>query len=114
MLDEVIGKFVVLVIILLMTYAFIKQVNYTKSIAQLKENAYSKQLKRKHKFMTISLFGILVFFTMNIVVGLNIISSLYVSSDFTAIGAFVSVIVYLVAKFAMKTQRIQQPKRLYN
>ena len=115
MLDELIGKVVVFVIVLLLTFAFYNQFKYTKSIENVKGNAlFSKQLKRKHKIMTVSLLGILVFYTMNICIGLNIISSLSFSSDFMAIGFFVSVVVYLYAKFAMNLQRIQQHKRLYN
>lgn len=114
-MDELIGKVVVFAIVLLLTFATIRQFSYTKSLKDLKGNPlYSKQLKRKHILLTVSLFGILLSYTLNICIGLNIISGLSFLSDITAKAMFLSIIVYFYTKYVMKPHRQQQPKRIYS
>ena len=114
-MDELIGKVVVFVIVILLTFATVRQFLYTRSLNELEaDSIYSKQLKRKHKLMTFSLFCILVCYTVNICIGLNIISGLSFLSDITSKGAFVSIVLYFYTKYVMKPHRQQPPKRLYN
>lgn len=114
-LDDIIGMAVVFIIISVLIYALLKQIKYTKSIKGIVGNTlFRKQLRRKNKIMTVTLLAVLLFFTMNILSGLNIVTSIYISNDSTALGTFVSFFVYLYAKFAMTPKKTNQPKSLYN
>lgn len=75
---------------------------------------YRKQLARKNKVMTIALFGILVFYTLNIVSTLNIASTIPVSNNFTGLGTLVSFLVYLYARILMKPKQVDHSRNLYN
>lgn len=97
-MKDVIGIVVALLIIAVLLYALVKQWNYTKSIDNRMVNAVvKKQLKRKHRVMTISLAAVLVCYTVNIVGGV----AMGLASNVTAIGTFVSFFMYIYAKFAM-------------
>jgi len=114
-LNDVVGIAVVFIIISVLAFALLKQIKYTKSLDSMVANTlFLKQLKRKSKIMTVTLLAVLLFFTMNILTGLNIISCIYISNNFTAFGTFVSFFVYLYAKFAMAPKNPIQPKSLYN
>lgn len=114
-LNDVVGIAVVFIIISVLAFALLKQIKYTKSLDNMVANTlFLKQLKRKSKIITVTLLAVLLFFTMNILTGLNIISSIYISNNFTALGTFVSFFVYLYAKFAMAPKNPIQPKSLYN
>ncbi|MBD8036735.1 4-aminobutyrate aminotransferase [Solibacillus sp. A46] len=66
---------------------------------------FRKQLKRKNMMMTATLFGILLFFTLNIISG---ITSMPVSNSITAIGIFGSFSFYIYAKFVMSPKEENQ------
>ena len=66
---------------------------------------FRKQLKRKNMMMTATLFGILLFFTLNIISG---ITSMPVSNSITVIGIFVSFSIYLYAMFVMPPKEENQ------
>lgn len=104
-MDEIIGFAVVGIIIAGLIYALIKQIIETKhSGSGVGSPLFRKQLARKNKVMTVALFGILVFYTLNIV---SVIASFIpVSKSFTGLGTLVSFSVYLYAKFAMKPQLV--------
>ena len=114
-MDELIGKVVVFAIVVLLTFASVRQFNYTKSLNDLKDDSlYSKQLKRKHRILTVSLIGILLSYTLNICIVFNIIPGLSFLNDLSAKAMFLSIIVYFYTKYVMKPHRRQQPKRLYS
>lgn len=111
-MDDIIGTIVIFVIILALIYALLKQIRYTKWIGNNIENPLlRKKLKRKNIIMTVSLFGLLIFYTINISIAFGIMSEMYITSNFTAIGIIVSFIIYLVAKFIIKPKN---SKNLYN
>jgi|SRR5690606_15251630 len=82
-------------------YALIKQIKETKHSGNgVVSPIIRKQLVRKNIVMTVALFGVLVFYTLNIV---SVIASFIpVSNSITGLGTLVSFSVYLYAKFAMK------------
>lgn len=98
-MDDIIGYAVVFIIISGLIYALVKQIDDTKSSGNSGGNPlFRKQLKRKNKVMTATLFGILLFFTLNIISG---VTSMPVSNSITVIGIFVSFSFYIYAKFVM-------------
>ena len=110
-MDDIIGFAVVLIIISGLVYALLNQIKYSR-ISGVGSPLFKKQLKRKNKVMTVSLFGVLLFYTLNIVSGLNIVSNLTFLNNFTSLGAFVSLIIFLYTKFAMTPKQVD--RSLYN
>ncbi|MEK5186192.1 4-aminobutyrate aminotransferase [Solibacillus sp. FSL W7-1324] len=112
-MDEIIGYSAVGIIIAGLLYALLKQIKDTKhSGNDVGSPLFRKQVTRKNNVMTAALFGILVFFTLNIVSGLNIASTRL--NSFTGLGTMISFLVYLYAKFVMKPQQVEQCRKLYN
>ncbi|MBD8033133.1 MULTISPECIES: 4-aminobutyrate aminotransferase [Solibacillus] len=112
-MDDIIGFAVVLIIISGLVYALLNQIKYSKASESIVGSPlFRKQLKRKNKVMTVSLFGVLLFYTLNIVSGLNIVSNLTFLNNFTSLGAFVSLIIFLYTKFAMTPKQVD--RSLYN
>lgn len=54
--------------------------------------------------MNSALLGIIVFYSLNVVTGLGILSINSLSSNTTALGAFVSFIIYFLTKMRMSQQ----------
>ena len=110
-MDDIIGFAVVLIIISGLVYALLNQIKYSKASESIVGSPlFRKQLKRKNKVMNVTLFGVLLFFTLNIISGLNNA----ISNNFTALGTFVCFFIYLYAKFAMPPKQLDQPGGLYN
>lgn len=111
-MDEMIGYAVVFIIISGLIYTLVKQIKETRCSQHIEGSPlFRKQLNRKNKIMTVTLFGILVFYTLNIVSVLPIASSIPLLNSFTALGTFVSFSVYLYAKFVMKPRQLNQRGR---
>ena len=105
-MDDIIGYAVVFFIISGLIYALVKQIDDTKSSENSGGNPlFRKQLQRKNKVMTATLFGILLFFTLNIISG---ITSMPVSNSITVIGIFGSFSFYIYAKFVMSPKEENQ------
>lgn len=112
-MDEMIGYAVVGIIIACLIYALIKQIKETKHSGNcIGSPLYRKQLARKNIVMTIALFGILVFYTLNIVS--NITSSIQVSDSLTTRGTLLSFLVYFFARVVMKPKPNDYSRNLYN
>lgn len=112
-MDEIIGYAVVCIIIAGLFYALVKQVKETRSSEHIVGSPmFRKQMARKNIVMTAALFGILVFFTLNIVSGIYITSTL--SNSFTNLATLISFFVYFFAKFAMKPKQGNLRRNLYH
>lgn len=112
-MDDIIGFAVVGIIIACLIYALIKQIKETKHSGNcIGSPLYRKQLSRKNKVMTVVLFGILVFYTLNIVS--NITSSIQVSDNLTTRGTLLSFFVYFFARIIMKPKQVDHSRNLYN
>ena len=104
---DMIGFVVVLIIISGLVYALLNQIKYSR-ISGVGSPLFRKQLKRKNKVMTVSLFGVLLFYTLNIVSTLDIASNITRLNNFTSLATLVSLIIFLYAKFAMPPKQIDQ------
>ena len=114
-MDDISGTIIVFFIILALIYALLKQIRYTKWIGNNIDNPFlRKKIKRNNKIMTFSLFGVLIFYIINISIAFDIMSEKYITSNFTSIGIIVSFIIYIVAKFFIKPKSLNQSKNLYN
>ena len=112
-MDDMIGFAVVGIIIACLIYALIKQIKETKHSGNcIGSPLYRKQLARKNKVMTIALFGILVFYTLNILSGIT--SSIQVSDSLTTRGTLLSFFVYFFARVVMKPKPNDYSRNLYN
>lgn len=98
-LGEVLGYFVVLGIIGLLIYELIRQ------IKDFKLTKKDKSTTNKNRIMIFSLLGIILFYSLNILVSLGIIVSEYVTSGSTSIGIIISFAVHIIAKFRNKNER---------
>ncbi len=105
---DIIGSAVALLIILVLAYALVKQVRYTKMIEHMAmDSSVKKQWQRKHRVMTVALVAVLLCYTLNIV---SAYTTVALSNNGTALGTFVSFFVYIYAKFAMAPKQV----RLYS
>ncbi|MER2048571.1 MAG: 4-aminobutyrate aminotransferase [Solibacillus sp.] len=112
-MDEIIGYAVVFIIIAGLFYALVKQIKETRSSEHIEGSPlFRKQMARKNKVMTVALFGILVFYTLNILSG--IASSIQVSDSFTVRGTLLSFFVYFYARLVMKPKQVDHIRNLYN
>ena len=108
-MDDIIGFAVVLIIISGLVYALLNQIKYSKASESIVGSPlFRKQLKRKNKVMTVSLFGVLLFYTLNIVSTLDIASNITRLNNFTSLATLVSLIIFLYAKFAMPPKQVDQ------
>lgn len=97
-MDEVLGYLVVLGIIGLLIYELIRQIKDFKFIKK------EKSTSNKNLIMIFSLLGVILFYSLNILVGLGIIESEYVTSGSTSIGITISLAVYIIAKSRNKNE----------
>ncbi|BAK15319.1 4-aminobutyrate aminotransferase [Solibacillus silvestris StLB046] len=112
-MDEIIGYAVVFIIIAGLFYALVKQIKETRSSEHIAGSAlFRKQMARKNIVMTAALFGILVFYTLNIVSG--IAPSIQVSDSFTARATLLSFFVYFYARLIMKPKQVDHIRKLYH
>lgn len=113
-MDDVIGIVMVFGIIFVLIYALAKLIQYRKEIEGTYDNSVTRQkLKRKNSIMIVSLSGIIIFYTLNVFVGLGLVSSNYVSSNVTAIGIFISFIIFLISKFCIGPKDLWFPKSFF-
>lgn len=113
-MDDVIGVVVVFGIIFVLIYVLAKQIQYRKEIEGAYANSVTLQkLKRKNSIMIVSLSGIIIFYTLNLLIGLGLVSSNYVSSNVTSIGFFISFIIFLISKFCLDPKERRFPKSLF-
>lgn len=111
-MDEIIGYAVVFIIIAGLFYALVKQIKETRSSEHIAGSAlFRKQMARKNIVMTTALFGILVFYTLNIVSGLNFTSTRL--NSFTGLGTWISFFVYFYARLVMKPKQVDHIRKLY-
>lgn len=61
----------------------------------------------KNTMMIVSLFGILLFFSLNLLVGMKVIVNDYITSNGTSIGVYASFIVHMIAKFGFRNKKRQ-------
>ena len=114
-MDDMIGFAVVLIIISGLVYALYNQIKYSKVSENIVGSPlFRKQLKRKNKVMTVSLFGVLLFYTLNIVSSLDIETYITHLNNFTSLATFVSLIIYFYAKFAMTPKQVDRLGSLHN
>lgn len=112
-MDEIIGYAVVFIIIAGLFYALVKQIKETMSSEHIAGSAvFRKQMARKNIVMTVALFGILVFYTLNIVSGLNFTSTRL--NSFTSLGTWISFFVYFYARLVMKPKQVDHIRNLYH
>lgn len=64
-------------------------------------------IKWKNTIMIVSLFGILLFFSLNLLVGMKVIVNDYITSNGTSIGVYASFIVHMIAKFSFRNKKQQ-------
>ena len=113
-MDDVVGSIVVFSIIFVLIFALSKQIQYTKEIKSRFANSITLQkLNRKYKIMNVALSGIILFYMLNVFVGLGFVSNTYFSSNITAVGVYISLILYLISKFSMDPKNTKFSKSLY-
>ena len=97
-MDEFLGFIVVLGILGLLVYSLIRRMKEFKS-------ADGEKVTSNSGIMMISLFGILVFYSLNVLVSMGGIVNGYVTSNSTSIGAFISFGVYVIARFRSNNEK---------
>ncbi len=97
-MDEILGFIVVIGIIGLLMYELIRQIKVFKSTKNGRFSINSC-------IMFFSLFGILIFYCLNILVALDFITNEYITSNSTSIGTFLSFAVYIIVKFRKNNKK---------
>ncbi|WP_107838149.1 4-aminobutyrate aminotransferase [Metasolibacillus meyeri] len=113
-MEEFIGLIVVFVLIIGLVYALVKQIQDTQRIKDISNSSIRKSLKRKLIIMNISLLGIIIFFSLNVMIRFSIISSNYISSNESSLGVFCSLIIYIFAKVIMSPKKTDSLLKLRN
>lgn len=95
-MDDMLGYVIAQGIIGILLYELVRQMrDYT--VAKKGELSSKNDL-----LMIISLTGIILFYSLNILMRIGVVSDAYITSNITAIGVFVSLIAYVLAKFRKK------------
>ena len=102
-LDEVIGYLVVVGFVTLLSFELIRQIREYNASKQNK----SRRVKR---IMIFSLFSFIFCFSLNVLVGSGVVENVLISSNSTALGALLSLVVHFIVKFRYdnKQEKIQQ------
>ena len=102
-LDEVIGYLVVVGFVTLLSFELIRQIREYNASKQNK----SRRVKR---IMIFSLFSFIFCFSLNVLVGSGVVENGLISSNSTALGALLSLVVHFIVKFRYdnKQEKIQQ------
>jgi len=96
-MDEVLGYVIALGIIGLLLYELVRQMRDYRVAKKGKISGKNGRL------MIISLTGIIVFYSLNILMRIGVVSDAYITSNITAIGVFVSLVAYVLVKFRAKS-----------
>ena len=102
-MDEVIGYLVVVGFVTLLSFELIRQIREYNASKQ------NKSIKVK-RIMIFSLFSFIFCFSLNVLVGSGVVESGLISSNSTALGALLSLVVHFIVKFRYdnKPEKIQQ------
>jgi len=91
-LDVVIGYLVVVGFVTLLSFELIRQIREYNASKQNK----SRRVKR---IMIFSLFSFIFCFSLNVLVGSGVVENVLISSNSTALGALLSLVVHFIVKF---------------
>ena len=97
-MDEFLGFIIVLGILGLLIYSLIRRIKEFRL-------ADGEKVTSNSGIMIISLFAIILFYSLNILVGIGVIVNEYVTSNSTSIGAFISFGVYGFARFRLNNEK---------
>ncbi|WP_040225546.1 hypothetical protein [Bhargavaea cecembensis] len=77
-----------------------RQIRYMSMLERTQ--APDQKLLRKNRLVAASMGAFIFFFAMNVLTGTGMVTETYVSNRGTALGAWISLIIFLLAKFAMR------------
>ena len=97
-MDEFLGFIVVLGILGLLIYSLIRRIKEFRF-------ADGEKVTSNSGIMITSLFGLILFYSLNILVSVGVIVNEYVTSNSTSIGAFISFGVYGIARFRVNNEK---------
>ena len=102
-MDEIIGYLVVVGFVTFLSFELIRQIREYNASKQNK----SRRVKR---IMIFSLFSFIFCFSLNVLVGSGGVENGLISSNSTALGALLSLVVHFIVKFRYdnKQEKIQQ------
>ena len=102
-MDEIIGYLVVVGFVTLLSFELIRQ-NREYNASKQNESGRVKRI------IIISLFSFILCFSLNILVGSGLMVNGLISSNSTALGALLSLVVHFIVKFRYdnKQKKIQQ------
>ena len=102
-MDEVIGYLVVVGFVTLLSFELIRQIREYNASKQNKS-------RRGKRIMIFSLFSFIFCFSLNVLVGSGVVENGLISSNSTALGALLSLVVHFIVKFRYdnKQEKIQQ------
>ncbi|MFE6168604.1 hypothetical protein ACFVP8_12160 [Viridibacillus arvi] len=102
-MDDVIGYVVIVSLILVFTYGLVIQVQHTLTFRKANTSDVSnyRRLLFGNYVMSVSFFGFLISFILNVLVALQIIQLNFITSDNTGFSSFVFLVVLLIAKFGV-------------
>ncbi|MGE7933914.1 hypothetical protein [Viridibacillus arvi] len=102
-MDDVIGYEVIVFLILVFTYGLVIKVQHTLTFQKANTTDVSnyRRLLFGNYVMSVSFFGFLISFILNVLVALQIIQLNFITSDNTGFSSFVFLMVLLIAKFGV-------------
>ncbi|MEK4760846.1 hypothetical protein MHH85_11370 [Viridibacillus sp. FSL E2-0187] len=100
---DVIGYVVIVLFILVFTYGLVIQVQHTLTIQKANTSDVSnyRRLLFGNYVTSLSFFGFLISYILNVLVALQIIQLNFITSDNTGFSCFVFLVVLLIAKFGV-------------
>ena len=108
-MDEVLGYFMVAVMLIGLSYGFINQ--FQNTVAMRNEKTVKKKDLWKSYIACLSFLGLIFSYLLNILVALSFIHSNIITSDNTSIGCYLFLILLLLAKLKINSPSL--PKSMY-
>lgn len=104
MMMNIIEILVILTIFSGLIYSFAKHLKLVRTPPNFVNSDSGKKTNIILISMSTALFGLILFYSLNILTGLGFISNSFLSSNVTALGAFISLIIYVILRFNLPTK----------
>ncbi|WP_017380497.1 hypothetical protein [Paenisporosarcina sp. TG-14] len=113
-MDDSIGYVMVVFVIIGTTYGLVRQIQHIMTIQRLRKTDLSnyKRTLIGYYLESVSLLGFLISFTLNVLVGIQIIQSNLVTSDKTVLSCFIFLGIFLITKLIVIPKNSKQHKLL--
>lgn len=98
-MDDPIGYAIVAIVIVGSIYGLVKQIQLTLSIKSDSKSDKRKRLLYSNYLTSVSLMGLIISYILNVLVGLEVIQSYFITSNSTGVGCIFFLAILLISRF---------------